>query len=186
LGALPVGKADITFGSFGGSGQEDLFYLPYAATGSGRVEVHVLSAASTYQTFVAHAATVLSVASVVPGDWTFLVAESGGRGDLLAVHGSGSTGSGRVEVHTLAQASGYLAFSLHAATALGSQDRSQAVFMLGSASDDLYLLQRGAMTGSGMAEVHALGAASSYTQFVVHAVTAFGPVPDTTWRFAIG
>jgi hypothetical protein len=183
-------KADIRLGSYAGDGQQDLYFIPWGSTGSARVEVHVLSAASTYQTFSAHVATPLPTAQTAAGDWSFLVGDLGGRGDLTAVRSAGVTGSGRTEVHVLSQASSYQGWSLHAATPLQLLAPNSVSFELGKFDGDgvadLIFVLRGPSTGSGHTELHALSGASGYGTYVGHFATALGSAAPTTWQFDVG
>ncbi len=117
-------------GPYNGSGRPDLYFIAGDAdTGSKRVEVHVLSAASNYTQWVAHAATAIP-APVTSTDVTFLVGDEGGRGDLTMIQRSG-TGTGRVEVHRMTRASGYQGFDVHAATPWPATAPSSWTFALG-------------------------------------------------------
>lgn len=188
---LPVGASvDVALGSYNRDGQQDLYVIPWANTGSAKVEVHVLTAASTYQAFAVHVATALPTSSIAAGEWQFLVGDAPGQGDLFAVHAAGSTGSGRTEVHVLSQTSGYQTWTVHVATALGLLTPGD--FWLGledfdaDGTPDLFAVLRGASTGSRMTEVHVLSGAGGYTSFADHAATALAPSPAATWQFGIG
>jgi hypothetical protein len=56
LGSVASG-ANFFVGSFNGDGQADLYFLPDDITGSGDIEVHILSRRSNYQTWLLQAAT---------------------------------------------------------------------------------------------------------------------------------
>jgi hypothetical protein len=63
LAQVPSTNAyEFELGDYDRDGRVDLYYIPLRG-GSGRVEVHVLSAASTFQTFIANAATSLTISS---------------------------------------------------------------------------------------------------------------------------
>lgn len=185
LPALAPGSGSVALGQFGQDGAENLFVILDAKTGSGNVEVHVLSAADHFHTFLAHRSTVLSESGAA-AEWQFLVGDGAGNGDLVAVHESGSTGSGRTEVHVLSAADGYHSYSVHAATAL--QLGSGATFAVGdprqTGAADLYvLLPDGA---SGRTELHVLSAVSGYTTFTQHTATALPPTPSAQWEDTLG
>ena len=191
MGALPPGYGvDVALGSYNGDGKQDLYFVMWGATGSGKVEVHTLGQASTYQSFLGHAATALGTAGIVPGDLTFLVGDAAGRGDLIAVVGSGSTGSGRTEVHVLSQSSGYTAWTRHVATAIGLAPRGEASFQLGdydqNGTPDLYAILRGSATATHLTEVHVMSGADAYQSFLTHAATGLGQTPASAWQFAVG
>lgn|GEM_PF-617922 len=185
----PGVKADFALGSFGGDGRQDLYFIPWASTGSGAVEIHVLSAASGYHSFIGHVATAMPTSVVAAGEWTFLVGDGGGRGDLVAVHGSGSAGSGRTEVHVLSQVSNYQGWIVHAATALGLQSATDVSFKLADfdrdGSLDLVAVLRGATTASHVTEVHILSGREGFQSFLAHAATGLGPTDPSAWQFAV-
>ncbi len=140
----------------------DVFAIAKSQTGSGMTEVHVLSAASNYQSFSNHVATALHP---VGDNWQLLVADNR---DVFAIAKS-QTGSGMTEVHVLSAASNYQSFSSHIATALGSVGDN---FQFGLASNrDLFAITS-SQTGSGSTEIHVLSAASNYQSFSLHTGTA--------------
>ncbi|HVU93070.1 MAG TPA: N-acetylmuramoyl-L-alanine amidase, partial [Jatrophihabitans sp.] len=182
--ALPY---SMPFGINGSSG--DLGIVARVGTGSGQVEVHVLNQKDGYQTYVSHAATVLRVSD--PQNWQFALApyRGDGRRDLYAVH-LRQTGSGKVEVHVLAAATGYRSFLLHQATPLVSILPQQWTFrvasLAGDHASDLFAI-RSTGAGSGRVEVHVLSASSGYTAYSAHVATALAP-PATgeQWSYLIG
>lgn len=164
-------------GSFDGSGRPDLWFLPLSGTGTGGVEVHVLSAASNYQTWVLHSGTALG--AYAPSRISLLVGDSAGRGDLTLVLRE-DTGSGMTEVHRLTRSSSYQAFDLHTRTPLGYSASDAFQFGLGTidgdTSPDLLVILRSA-TGSGKVEVHSLSGASGMTAWNLHSATTI-PAPS--------
>lgn len=186
LGTVPASQhPEIRLASYGGDGREDLFLVLDHGTGSGRVEVHVLSAASGYATFLAHLATALVEPTAGQG-WDYLIGDAVGNGDLVAIHDSGTTGSGATEVHTLTEQSGYQTFSAHDATvlALGTTTTYALGASPGAGVPDLYVvLPQGA---SGRAEVHVLTGSSAYRTYVAHIATPLVAVPATDWALALG
>jgi SpoIID/LytB domain protein len=174
---LPVGMAtDVALAPWPGGSAADVYLIPTSATGSGRVEVHVLAASSGYTSFRAHLATALPTTTVRPGEWSFLVSEAGAGGDLVGVWHSGATGSGRTEVHTLTQSSGYSSFSRQVATPVALSQPGFS-FSLGERDGDgepeLFVLSRRA-TGTGSTEVHVLSGAAAFTTWALHTGTALG------------
>lgn len=171
----------------------DLSAIPLQGTGSGQVEVHTLTQGSSYQQFSVHAASVF--AAIPPAqqdDWRFLTASyagSGGR-DLFGIH-LRNTGSGRVEVHVASAASGYTAFSLHAATPVpalppGGVDVGINPYA-GDGASDVYLLPW-QHTGSGQVEVHVLAASTAYHSLLDEQATAIptSGIAPGTWTFLPG
>lgn len=170
-------------------GSGDMYVTIANATGSGRVEVHTLSRGSGYAVFNSHIATALA-AVPDPDNWRFFYVPFSGAGshDLMAVH-TANTGSGRVEVHVMSQASGYQSWIAHLATPLGVVPPGQAQFQIGSVdfdrAPDLFFIPTQA-TGSGAVEVHVLSAASQYQGFLIHAATSLGAVPSDQFTFLAG
>jgi hypothetical protein len=81
--------------AFGVLPNGDLVAIKKSGTGSGKTEVHILSAASNYQSFRLQTGTALHATGV---NFAFGVLPNG---DLVAIKKSG-TGSGKTEVHILA------------------------------------------------------------------------------------
>ena len=186
---LPVAKPgtwQFVFAPYGDDGRRDLYAIGTAGTGSGKVEVHVLSAASNYQTWVAHMATALPLPAAGQFEFAVSGADAKGRPDLYAIKYAG-TGTGRVEVHALSAASNYQTWTVHAPTALGVSAPGQWSYLVGGrgGASDLTAVARYAGTGSGRTEVHALSQASGYQSFTVHAVTPLGPTPDPSWDYSL-
>lgn len=121
----------------------DLFAINRAG-GSGRTDLHVLSAASGYQQFSAHVATALGATDA---NWEFALAPNR---DLAAV-ARRNTGSGSTELHVLSAGSGYQGFSQSGASAFGQTDSNWNFFL--NSARDLVGVNR-AFTGSGSTEVH--------------------------------
>ncbi|GAP84323.2 putative fg-gap repeat protein [Rosellinia necatrix] len=89
---------------YDGDGVLDLVYVKTRNTGSGRVEVHVASGASTYSQFIAHTATVFQPAN--GGFWHLGPYTSGAAADLVYIKNTNTAG-GRVEVYVASKSSGY-------------------------------------------------------------------------------
>lgn len=170
----------------GGDGQPDLIGVHERGTASGHVEVHALSAASGYRSWILHTATPL--AAVPRGTFEFTVGSLDGdhRSDLFAVALNG-TASGTVEVHALNDASGYNTWVLHSASALAAARADQWQFRVGDRGGrgDLVGI-RHSTTGSGKTEVHVLSRASGYQGFLVHMATPLGTTSDNRFAFALG
>lgn len=182
---VPVGLGlDVALGSWGGDGLWNLFLVQSGASSSGKVEVHVLSAASRWSTFLTHAATALPLSAVKPGEWSFLAGGPGGAGDLVGVWHSGSTGSGATEVHTLTRASGYTSFSQHVATPLALSAPNQFSFALADDDrdgvPDLYALKRTG-TSSSSTEVHVLSGSTGFGSWLLHTATPLNQT-GTAWQ----
>lgn len=90
----------------------DLFAIKKRATGSGKTEVHVLTAASNYQNFVTHAATAIAETGA---NVTFAL-DPASR-DLYAI-AKNATGTRSTEVHVMPASANYASYSLQTGTAL--------------------------------------------------------------------
>jgi kumamolisin len=186
FGSVPTADWRFFVAPYGGDGRPDLVGLHLRGTASGRVEVHVLSAASGYQGWLLHTATPL--AAVSPGTFQFALGslDGDGRSDLFAI-GLAGTGSGTVEVHALSDGSGYNSWVLHSATALGTANANQWQFRIGDRGgrgDLVGVLHSG--TGSGNTEVHALSRDSGYQGFTIHAATPLEQTTDSQFAFVFG
>ncbi|GAW14094.1 hypothetical protein ANO14919_034880 [Xylariales sp. No.14919] len=139
---------------YDGDGVLDLVYIKTRGTGSGRVEVHVASGASTYSQLVLQTATAFPRAGANNGFW-FLAPYSGpGAADLVYVKDA-RTGTGRVEVYVLSKASGYQR-RVYAGTSAFAQE-ANGVWGLADYNRDGVLdltYVKYQNTGTGTTEVH--------------------------------
>ena len=178
-------RFQFTLGSFAGDRRSNLYAIALNNTGSGTVEVHALSEASNYGTWILHSASAFAP---VPDSstWQFIVGDPSGSGDLIAVPHT-ATGSGRTEVHILSRNSGYQNFTLHMATPLGYTSDSQIAYMLGDHDNDgipdLYVIVEN-HTASGQTEVHVLSGASHYTNWIEQTPSALGTTSPSSWQFS--
>jgi len=152
----------------------DVLAIKKSNTGTHSTEVHVLSAASGYQSFILHTGTVLHET-----DATFQFALAPNR-DLIAIKKSG-TGTSTTEVHVLSAASSYQSFVVQTGTPLHETDATFEFLM--AANRDLFAIKK-ADTGSGSTEVHVLSAASGYQSFVQQTGTELHET-DATFEFAL-
>lgn len=167
----------------GGPSGGDLYFIGLRGTGSGKVEVHSLSAASSYTAFSIHAASSLASGAYPSASNRFLVSKYSGNLYLVA---HGATGSGRTEVHSLSAASGFRSFFVHAATPLGPTDDASTVWALtATATPDLNFLPVSS-SGSRNVEMHRLSAASGYAAWSLHAATNLPLLGYPTWQFGMG
>lgn len=186
FGAQDPAQWHFSMGSYGRSGRPDLIGIKHAGTASGRVEVHILTAASGYRDFALHAATALPVVDGSRFQFATGPVDGDGRSNIFAIMMNG-TGSGRTEVHVLGEASGYTTWMSHSATALGATNVTDWTFLVGDAAgrgDVVGVLRNG--TASGRTEVHTLSRGSGYSAFSLHRATALGLTPGASWRFVLG
>ena len=170
-------------GSSSSGSRPDLIAVRTAGTASGRTEVQVLSAASSYREVVVSSVTPMS--TFTPDD-AFQLAVGGQSGRDLYLIGLKGTGSGKTEVHALSSSSQYKEWSLHAATVLDTGYPPAAFrFLVTRPSGDLVLVAHGA-TGSGRTEVHVLSAGSGYRTFSLHAATPLGYSNDASGSWTLG
>jgi hypothetical protein len=156
----------------------DLIAIKRLHTGSGRIEVHILSGASNYQQFLLQVATPL-----VGDNFDYAVTDWNHDGvpDLVAIMHK-NTGSGRIEVHILSGASQFQQFLVHVATPLVGDDFD---YTIGDWDDrgtpDLIAIKR-LRTGTGTTEVHVLTGESGFQTFVLHTGT---PLVGDDFDFAL-
>jgi hypothetical protein len=158
-------------GGYNRDGRPDLYAIKVNKTGSGMTEVHVLDAASNYQSFLLHTPTAIPVADAPNFAWAVSDYNRDGRPDLFAIKVN-KTGSGMAEVHVLDSASNYQSFLLHAPTAITAAPAKGIAITAPTKADapnfawavgdynrdgklDLFAIKVN-KTGSGMAEVHIL------------------------------
>jgi lysozyme len=184
--AVVANSLQFAVGSFDGDQRPNLYAILPTNTGSGTVEVHVLSEATNYSVWALHSASALSAAPSTVPNWQFRIGDRYGRGDLVGIN-HGATGSGHTEVHILSRNSGYQTFSLHAATPMGYTSDSQFAFVLGDHDNDglpdLYALMMNG-SGTGQTEAHILSGASGFTNWIEHTPTGLGPTNSADWQFS--
>ncbi len=166
----------------GGPSGGDVYFIALGTTGTRTVEIHSLTANSSYNEWGIHSGSALT-ASYSAATARFLVAR--GSGDLYAIL-HGTTGSGRTEVHALTASSGFQSFNMHAATPMGPTSDSQVQWLLGPGSTPDVNFVPLANTGSNAVEVHRLSASSYYSSWTLHAATNLPLAPSPIWQFSLG
>jgi hypothetical protein len=156
-------------------GTGNLACFKLSKTGSGRTEVHVLSAASNYASWVQQATTALEE---VQHSWQLAMLPNG---DVVGIK-KAATGSGQTEVHVLSASAGYQSFSLQTATALEATG-AHFEFLVAPDNGDLVAIKK-QHTGSGKTELHVLSAASGYQSFALQTATALEEADDS-WHFGM-
>jgi len=145
-------------------------------TGSGKTEVHRLTAASNYKKFDLHTATGLHLTDK---NWDFVMDS---QDNLVCILKGPKTGSGKTEVHRLSAASNYKQFNLQTGTGLQYADENWAFAM--DSKDRLVCILKGP-SGSGKTEVHRLTASSNYKSFDLHTATGLDYTNNADWDFAM-
>lgn len=102
------GDFDYAVADWDGDYVPDLIAIQRLHTGTGRIEVHILSGRSNFQQFVLHTGTPL-----VGDDFSYVVGDYNGdrKPDLFAIK-KRNTGTGTVELHVLSGASNFQQFLL--------------------------------------------------------------------------
>jgi hypothetical protein len=168
-------------------GLPDVFAIRGSQTQSGMTEVHVLDGATNYTTYLLHAVTALPPVRHEIVDFALRDYNGDGRTDLFAI-AENNTGSGRTEVHVYDGATAYSTALLHIASALEAVNGEQWWFRVanynGDGRPDLFAI-RGRQTQSGVTEVHVLDAATNYSSYLLHAVSALGPAGHEKVEFGV-
>lgn len=159
---------------------------PFSGRGLGRTELHVLSGAGGYQTFLAQAATGFPE---VGSDVTFDMADwdRDGRADLFAIYSK--TLSGYVEVRIASAASSYTTFiggRIITPIAIGSAKRTFFVRDYDRDGRPDLISVKQSHTASGKTEVHALSGASGapFQASILNVATPLAPT-GSNWTFAM-
>ena len=165
-------------------GQADLVFVDTRGAG-GTMDLHVLSAASGYQTWVVQKSTALQ-SGYGRGEVKLLMDDNR---DLWLIKHAGTTGTGQMEMHVVTASSDYKTFSLHRGVPAELGPLTKWAFATGDYTgdkkQDMYLLKVD-QTGSGRSEVHVLSGASLYRTFVLHRATTLPQLPYPSWQVSIG
>jgi len=182
--AMPIEPSNSTYyaykmGDYDRDGKPDLYMIKMGSTGSGRTEVHILSGASGYQSFLLHAAIPIELTSSSIYQWVLGDYNHDGRIDLYAIK-TAKTGSGAVEVQFLNGADNYQSFLLHTATPVSLNDGAVMRFDLSdydvNGSQDLMAYKPSG--ASGTFEVHVLSGSNNFQSWLLHTAT---PLSATSW-----
>ncbi len=157
----------------------DLAMILQEGTGSGKVEVHILSGASNFQTYLFHVATALHTGAdkfqIRFADW-----DGDQKSDLVAISQT-QTATGKLEVHILSGASSFSQFVVQTATALSQSAADQGDFQVADwnrdGTPDLVFLKTKNVS-SGRAEIHVLSGQNqgrgNFDSFLLQQVTGLG------------
>jgi 5-hydroxyisourate hydrolase-like protein (transthyretin family) len=187
FGLVEDARGDFTMADVDRDGRQDLVFVKRRSTGTGRVEVHVASAASGFRTIIQHATSPFIADEDSFGDFAMADTDLDGRPDLVFIKRR-ATGSGRIEVHVASAASGFQTVIQHAATALATGADNTGDFRMSDIDRDgradLVFIKRRS-TGTGSIEVHVMSAASGYQTFIQHAGSGLSEVEDGLGEFAM-
>lgn len=159
---------------YDGDGIADLVYIKNRNTGTGKVEVHVASGASAFQSIVFQTSTGFDLED--NGVWTLSY-----TGDLVYIK-TRNTGSGKIEYFVASKASGYQTLVQGVATDFLIEDNGTwclSPIVNGPYADLYYIKTRN--TGTGTVEVHAVSAASGWQTRVIDTGTAFALDDSGYW-----
>lgn len=174
-------------GDLNNDGRLDLFAIKRNG-GSLRTEVHVLSGASGFKTFLLQKATALE-STGNNFAWEYELGDYNGDGTLDLYVLKKSSASTTTELHVLNGSDGYQSYLAHIATGIGQAGNSNAWnFKIGDYNQDgildIYCIKR--VGNSGTTELHVLDGASGFATYTAHIATALGPVGDNTeWEFVL-
>jgi surface antigen len=167
--------------------RDDLLVINTRNTGSGKVEIHALDAATHYSAWLGHWVTPASYLDL--DTQQLLVGDANGdkRPDMLVVD-TANTSSGLSEVHELNGANGFSTWQAHWVLPVGPLSPTQRLAM-GDANadkiDDLFIVNAVA-TGSGKVEVHLLNGATHYSTWLGHHIVTPLAALDPTQKVLIG
>ncbi len=162
---------------YNGDGNPDLFALKAKATGTGKLEVHVLNGANNYQSFLMQTGSPILEQDALEHFVAYMLGDYNGDGrpDLFCLKAR-ETGTGRLELHILSGADNYQSFLLQTGTPILAQDAAEHYvgYALGQVNGDGRpdpFCLKARETGTTRLEVHVLSAASKYQSFLIQTGT---------------
>jgi hypothetical protein len=160
-------------------GIPDLVFIKTSNTGTGKVEVHIASGASKYQTRILETGTTF--APETDGTWLMADYDRDGIPDLVFIKTS-NTGTGKVEVHIASGASKYQTRILETGTTFAPE--TDGTWLMADYDRDGIpdlVFVKTSNTGTGRVEVHVASGASKYQTRILETGTTFFPETDGTW-----
>ena len=136
-------------GDYNGDGKPDLFYIAKSNTGSKTTEVHILSGASNYQSFLLQTGTILHETDY---NWEFGVSNYLGKGkkDLYCVN-KGNDRDNCSEIHILNGSQNYQSWAIQSITKMHETDEK---FEFYPVDRQLFVISREGASNS--TELHAI------------------------------
>jgi hypothetical protein len=162
------------------SATPDLVYIKTRNTGSGKVEVHIASGSSGYQTMILHTATAFDCRTNTDGVWTMINNKVNLSSDLAFIK-TGNTPSGKVEVQIASGSSGYQTIILHTTTFDCEQNGvwTMADWDRDGIPDLVFI--KTSNTPSDLVEVHIASGVSNYQTRILECKTTFSNERNGTW-----
>ncbi|OGO32003.1 MAG: hypothetical protein A2Z16_16755 [Chloroflexi bacterium RBG_16_54_18] len=187
LSALPWTNDQWVFdmADYDNDGRPDLYTFHHFGTSSGSTEIHILSGASDYQSFLM--STTTSLPQSTPGSWVYQLGnfDQDGIPDLYAVDRAGHS---VVQVSVLSGASGYQASLGSYLTPIGNSGTSGAWAYAISDYDqdyvsDLVVINK-AMGSGAMTEISVLNGAANFQTYLFNEPTGLLKTgTDNSWVF---
>ncbi|MEJ3750488.1 FG-GAP-like repeat-containing protein [Actinomycetes bacterium KLBMP 9797] len=178
------GTFDFALTDWDRDGRPDLAAIKKSNTGTNSTEVHILSGASNFQTFLLQTPSAVEETDDTfdfdLADW-----DRDGQPDLVAIKKS-NTGTGTTEVHIASGAANFQTFLLHTPTGVEETDHTFDFLLTDWNSDsqpDLVAVKK-SNTGTGTTEVHIASGAANFQSFLLHTGTALEQT-DGTFDFAL-
>jgi DNA-binding beta-propeller fold protein YncE len=163
-------------------GIPDLVFIKTSNTGTGKVEVHIASGKSNYQTRILETGTTF--APETDGVWLMADYDRDGIPDLVFIKTS-NTGTGKVEVHIASGKSNYQTRILETGTTFAPE--TDGVWLMADYDrdgiPDLVFIKT-SNTGTGKVEVHIASGKSIYQTRILETGTTFAPETDGVWLMA--
>ena len=170
-------------GDYNHDGKLDLYSISRNGNGSHSTEVHILSGANNFQSFILQTGTKLHETD---NNWEFLLGDYNHDGNLDLYCISRKGGSKSTEVHILSGANNFQSFLLQTGTKLHETDNNWN-FCLGDFNNDgnldLYCIAKNC-TGSNKTEVHILSGANNFQSFLLQIGTILHETNDN-WAFGV-
>jgi hypothetical protein len=165
-------------------GIPDLVFIKNENTATNKVEVHVSSGVSRYQTRIYDSGTVFGLEPVSNGVWRMVDQDIDGSPDLAFIK-TANTGTGKIEVHIASGASKYQTFLVQTGTRYSLE--TDGTWLFADYDRDLMpdlVFIKTANTGTGKVEVHIASGSSKYQTILLETGTVFPLETDGTWLMA--
>jgi hypothetical protein len=170
VGSIGTNFRNFGLGDYNLDGYLDLYYIKRENTGTNSTEVHILSGATNYTTFILHTGTPQGLTASDAWDWLVGDYTGDAKPDVIGILKNG-TGTGQTEVHILNGATAYSTYALHAGTVLGPTSTDWAFSVMnynGDGRTDIVAIDRS--HGSGFSEARVMSGGLNYAAYVLHPI----------------